>query len=331
MKNRLNALKNKILKIASNCRNWTRNNWIKYTYLKLIFFVLCFPFLILMATVGSLFAIPSVILFAFGLAVIFFLDSTRVELAQKNPRVFVSVEKIEQNILYLFLIAYGLMFLVLIFFLNEFQGGIVSNNPLFLFVLSFWTGILLNFELNMIEYSPVFTKIVKKYVKKKHQHWFLFYPSERKRIKARFCLVSNLLSNNPTKIEIHNNFSYFLKGIKMYNDLLKRHYKFIITDPKKFYCYAKLTTLQKNGKSFIKNKIDSLAEFMELEDDDPFEFVKLLNEMTGEPTDSKSLFKEIEVEPKMLRRWFSVNSDSLKLILAIISPILSIALAFLAK
>ena len=61
--------------------------------------------------------------------------------------------------------------------------------------------------------------------------------------------------------------------------------------------------------------------------DEPFEFVKLLKSTSSEQTDYDSLIKEFEVEPRPIRNWFLKNSDSLNLMLAFFSIIVSIVIA----
>ncbi|MFX0199612.1 MAG: hypothetical protein ACFFCW_26110, partial [Candidatus Hodarchaeota archaeon] len=238
-------------------------------------------------------------------------------------------ERLENLFLNIFYIFYAILILSIVLFANS-QKLNIDNEVMpsvMILIMTIWTGMLVNFELSAIESSSTLKIFVKKFVKKKTRHLFDFIPSDAIRARARFSVVSRILSKNPSKDVINSKFPLFWEGITIYNTHIRKEFKFVIRDPKRFYCYAKLSTYYEANNKAVKSHMDSLVGLMEGKKDQPFEFIRLLKAIVNEPTSSEEVFKEIDVEPKLIRNWFSAHSDSIKVVIAIISPIISIILA----
>jgi len=325
-----NRISRKIAEKLSECRQWALENWVFYTFLKNVFFFFLCPLIYLISLISVDIGWFSVLLF---LPILIFplLDSKRISVVEKSPTKFVKAEKVERFFDILFWILYPLWFTLLVVFINGerigIAEGIMPSFQTFLLVLILaWTGLLLNLEISVIE-SSKFLKLMKKKFGPKHKwHLFEFYPSEIMRARARFVVVSDFLSDNPNRKAIGRKFPLFYEGLKIYNNHLKMDFGFILSEPKRFYCQAKLTAYSKENVDNIKNGLESLTELLRDEEKEPFEIIKSLKEMLNEPTSFKDIRAEIDADPKRMRKWFSTHSDSIIGIIGIVLMVIAIIL-----
>lgn len=327
MKSKLKYVK-KLVKVASRLRNWASKNWLKYTIIKNLYFVLLFP-LMFLSRHSSFFGILFVIAIFIGILTFLLLDSKRISVALEYPDVLIKTERLENLFSNIFYIFYVMLILSIVLLANSQKLNINTEvmSTVTISIIFIWMGTLVNFELSWLESSYIMKSFAKKFATKKTHHLFDFIPSDVIRAKARFSVVSRILSKNPSKGVINSKFPLFWEGITIYNTHIRKEFKFVIRDPKRFYFYAKLSTYYEPNNKAVKTHMDSLVALMEGEKDQPFEFIRLLKAIVNEPTSSEEVFKEIDVEPKLIRNWFSAHSDSTKVVIAIISPIISIILA----
>jgi hypothetical protein len=330
MKALSDRLKEKASEKASKYRNWALENWASYTLLRNLFLLFLFPAIYLITQVSVAIGNPDIGWFSLLLFLPIFafvlLDSKRVLVVEKSPVEFIKAEKVERNFEILFYIQIPLWLIVLVIYANSERIGISKDvlpsfQTLWVFLVLAWTGSLMSTEMSLVESSTFITVFKKRFVPKSKWHLFEFSPSENARARARFVVVSNFLSNNPNNNAIGRKFKLFYQGIKIYNDHLKDDFGFVLREPKRLYCQAKLAAYSKDNVVNIKNGLESLTELMKDENSEPFEIIKSLKEMLNEQASFKEVCAEIDADPERIKKWFSVHSD---LIIGIVGIILGI-------
>jgi hypothetical protein len=339
MKTLIDRIRKKIIRKISEYRNWAFENWVIYNFLKNVYFILLFPLILLIGTVTAavewvywlislLIAVFFLLSFAFLL-----LDSKRVSVAQKKPADFIKVERMERFFWFLLFTLYPLWMILLVVFANGERIGITKEmippfQTFMLVLILAWTGLLMNAEFNILESSSLMKLIRKRLSLKDKWHLLEFYPSESIRASARFVVLSKFLSGNPDKRAIGRNFWLFYQGIEIYNDHLKDDFGFVLREPKRFYCQAKLAAYSKDNVDSIKNGLESLTALMKDENVEPFEIIKSLKEMLNEPATFNDVCAEIDADPERIKKWFSKHSEALigigGIILGVIAIIISI-------
>lgn len=334
MKTLNNRISRKIAEKLSEYRQWALENWVFYTFLKNVFFFFLYPLIYLISLISVYIGWFSVLLF---LSILIFplLDSKRISVVEKSPAKFVKAEKVERFFDILFWILYPLWVMLLVVFTIGERIGIAdeiipSFQTFSLVLVLAWTGLLLNVEISVIESSVTssrFLELMKKKFGPKHKwHLFEFYPSEIIRARARFAVLSDFLSDNPNRKKIGRKFQLFYEGLKIYNHHLEKNFGFILSEPKRFYCQAKLTAYSKENVDSIKNGLESVIKLMSDEEKEPFEIIKSLKEMLNEPASFKDIRAEIDADPHRMRKWFSTHSQSIIGIVGIVFMVIAIIL-----
>jgi hypothetical protein len=72
---------------------------------------------------------------------------------------------------------------------------------------------------------------------------------------------------------------------------------------------------------------------MKEKDEKPFEFFSLLKEMMNEETSIKEIYKDLDIEPKPFKRWFSRHKELITvfivpLVISIIAAVISYLIGF---
>jgi hypothetical protein len=217
----------------------------------------------------------------------------------------------------------------LVVFANSERIGIVKENLSFFHTFSLilifaWFGSLSNIEMNTLESSSLSKKFIKRFVLNPKRHLLEFYPSETIRARARFVVVLDFLSSNPDSKTISRKFNLFYQGVKIYNDHMKKDYGFLLSNPKRFYCQAKLAACSKGNEDSIRSGLKSLAKLLKDENSEPFEIVKSLKKMLKERATFKDVCAEIDAEPERMKRWFSKHSESVIGIVGLLFLVISI-------
>jgi hypothetical protein len=322
MKALRDRLKEKVIEKALNYRNWVSENWVSYTLLKNAFFLLLFPLAYLLGSIPAIVGSFSTLLFllmvvySFIIFASFFLDSKRISVAEKRPADFIRAERVERLVAILFYALPLLWLTLLAVFAYRGRIGIPEEIVPFFqtfltaFILA-WAGLFISLEMSILESSKL-VYLVKKKLRLRDKRGLLeFYPSENARARARFVVISNFLSSNPDKNAIGSKFRLFYQGVKIYNDHLKDDFGFVLREPKRFYCQAKLAAYSKDNVGNIRDGLESLTELMKDENTEPFEIMKSLKEMLNEPASFKEVCEDIDADPERIRKWFSVHSDSI--------------------
>jgi hypothetical protein len=344
MKTLLGKISKRITKKLSKYRNWVFENWVSYNLLKKVFFMLVFPLVYLIGTVGLAVEWASglmYLLYAVLLSLVFasiLFDSARVSVAQKRPADFIKEEKVERFFSISFFTLFPLWMLLLFVFANGEKIGvpkeiIPSLQTFVLLLVLAWTGLLIDTELattiSLLE-SPWLIRLFKRMgLKGKAIPPHRFYPSENIRASARFAVLSQLLANNPDKNVIGEKFPLFYQGIKIYNEHIKDDFGFVLREPKRFYCQARLAAYSNDNVDNIKKGIESLTELVKDDNREPFEIIKSLKEMLNEPASFKDVCADIDADPHRIRKWLSVHSDSIIGITGIMLGVVELFLFFL--
>jgi hypothetical protein len=151
------------------------------------------------------------------------------------------------------------------------------------------------------------------------------YPSGRMRARARFVIALNYLSKDTKRRRTIEKFGLLQEGIIIYNEHLKAQQGFVLCEPWRFYNYAKLALSLNDQINHLKSCLESLADLMNETTGKPLDFVRLLKEMANESTTVKELYREIDAEPKPIRKWFAKNYES---VLVVVVPIAILVITY---
>jgi hypothetical protein len=325
----MKGIQKRLAERISKLRKWAFENWVRYIFYKNAFFLLIFFLVYLLSIINTaffwLFLLPFLLI-----PVFFLLDSKRISVAEKSPAEFVKAEKVERAFQFLFYILTSLWipFIIVVAYSERIgiTGYLLLIQWLWIIVIVGGTGLLLSMMVSGIEYSYALRQFKEKFIPKPKWHLFEFYPSETIRASTRFVVVANFLSRNPSKRAISRKFSLFREGIKIYNEHLKDDFGFVLCEPKRFYNKAKLAAFSSDKIDDIKYGLESLTELMKEKKEEPLEIVKSLKEMLNEPASFHDMCAEIDVEPKLIRKWLSSNAEHIGIIIPIVLFIAQIIL-----
>lgn len=335
MKENLGKKSKKILSRISDFRNWVSRKWVVYSYVKTCYIILYFPLLVYLAGVSSELATFLVVVLMPSLVVFVFLDSKKSSVVWENPDAFIKSEKVERAVERLFYALIALLFSFMFSIIGMGKLGLENwIKPYVEFVVTptaiLMGGTAIAVEVNLLE--VLFAKIVKKFLKKRSLlKFFEFYVPSTLQTRARLCVVLETLTLNPNIRTINKKLPLFKEAISVYSNHLREKFDFVLREPEKFYRYVKLAAyaMETTITDDVRKGLEAFIKLMEKEEEDPYEVIKSLKSMMKETASMKDIFDEIDVEPKPLRKWFSVHSDSISAIVALLSLIASIIVAII--
>lgn len=286
--------------------NFVVRHWTTYNSFVVIYTVIGIPLLLRfskIATISYLSLVPF-----FALSILSAIETFKV--AEKNPYAFIKVEKLKYwvslSFWFLFisqLVCLGLM--MLFAKLNVQEELILKLVDVFSWVVLLFIGVAL--------YSSFFSS---------------FSFAGRKdlfRIMARACfrIVSNALSSGEPQ-EQKKKLSFFKKGMKNYNEYLKRRFDFVIRRPQRYYNYVKLTvSLELSHRiEHIGECIENLANLLRTESD----LIILHSSMKtiiGETIQNyEEMTEDFDFEVG-IRKWLSSHKDSVTVVIALASLVVT--------
>jgi hypothetical protein len=110
---------------------------------------------------------------------------------------------------------------------------------------------------------------------------------------------------------------------------LKDDFSLDLCEPKRFYNKAKLLALSSDHKDDLRFGLESLTDLMKKKPEEPIEIVKYLKEMVSEPPSFSDVCAEVEVEPRLVRKWLSSHTEQLGIIVPTVLFIVEIVLTVL--
>jgi len=291
-------------------------NWVSYTYIKNGFLILIIPILYFLGNkynISLLFLVPTII----SIIIFIIFDSKRNSVAWEYPENYMVSEKIEKVVERLFYI-FILFTLISALFLGRLDIPYLKE------IFNVFLYLMLGTSLaHVVNIEPGFLEIVENKVKSlfKRTIQFQFHVPLILRVRARLWIVFKALTQNNKLLK--KNLPLFRESITGYNKFLRSEFDFVIAKPEKFYKYIKLAVLTRN-KTMVSNIVKGLHLFikqLEKEEEEPIEVIKLLKRMIGETVSEKDISNEINIESRLLRKWFSTNLDLIKAIIALITLI----------
>jgi len=310
-------------------------DWIGYSYIRTVCFLAYFPIFVILTL-----SFEAVICITLSLTVLFLiLDSRKSVVVRKDPEAFVKSEKIERivDILFYVVTTSFFVFIISILVLDTFglENWINYFTMPTLWVVFFGGGVIPLVFLNVIGDSilTLMRRLPDKV--RKHLKFFLkLYVSPMLRVRARLCVVLDVLSENPNKRTIRRKMSLFKESLDIYNSHLTERYDFAIRKPEKFNKYVRLTALSNDKEHInkIKDGLSTLIEFMDKKEEEPYEFVKTIKAMIGEPVNKPiDLYDEIEIEPSSLRKGINAHSGLMKFLIMALLTLGSIIVSIVLK
>ena len=341
MKTKLKRKAKEIAEKFLDFRNWISLHWVAYTFIKNTFFFSYFALLIYAIGISNELASLAFVILIIAALIFFPLDSKRGSVACENPKAYLKSEKIEVAVERLFFFFVVLMFVFMISIVTLDRIDLEHwIKPYLEFVITpsiiLMAGTAIAVEMKLAEIASenlihTLSKIGFLGFLRKQSFLqfteFAVHPTLQTR--ARFCVVLEAICQDSSIRTINRRLSLFKKGISIYNNHIREKFDFILHEPNRFYKYAKLAAHSKDSIEDVRKGLKALIEQMEKKDDDPFEVIRLLKNMMKESTSTKSVFDEIDVEPKPFRKWFSVHSDSIKIVFTFASLIISVLLAIM--
>lgn len=306
--------------------------WVDYSYFRTACFLAYFPIFMILT-----WSIQAVFLITFPLIVFFLImDSKKSVVVWKDPEAFIKSEKINRIVDILFYIV-----------VTSFFVGIISSIASITFSLGSWIDYVIIptawifffggglIPLVFLNVTPAFIMDLPEKVRKHLNFFFKLYVSPMLRVRARLCVVLDVLSENPNRRTIRKKTPLFKESLRIYNSHLTLRYDFVLRDPDKFYKYVRLVALFDDREHIkeINENLSSLIKLMEKKEEDPFEFVRTVKTMIGESVVKPSdLYDEIEIEPQNFRKRIYAYSGLIKfLITALLTLIGSIVIPMMLK
>lgn len=345
MKKGLKIIRKRIVRRIWDFRDRTSRKWVTYNYVRIVYLFLVFPLLFLLANTYEQLTPFWVFLLCSPAMVFVLLDSKRLSVALENPKAFLKSEKAKHIVWILFYFSLALSFVFMLFIIGMDKLGLGQwIGPFIRFIVSpvvalmVGAGITLEVEIAEVGIGSFLALLMRKLLARKpallqtkpvsiFYQLLAFYVPLTIQTRARFCAVLELLSKNPNAEMINKRLPLFKEAIGIYDKHLRAEFDFVLRDPKKFYKYVKLAAYTKESVVVdnIRKELKVLIKLMKVEEENPFEVIKSLRNMIKESTSIEDVFKEIEVEPKRYRRWFSAHLDSVTAIIAFISLVVTIA------
>lgn len=246
-----------------------------------------------------------------------FFDFKKFDVGEKNPQVFVRVERIRNGIKKLFWVLFVFIIVTIFLWILLDLMNIHEYYEL-LNEVSFWLSILW--------YGTFFYSITLLW------DFLEIEPFLRLRARARFRIVMDTVSNGKEKEkEILKNLSLFREGVQIVNKLFRKRFDFVVRDPSRFYKHMKFM-IHSDGfeAEKIKNELIKIVSELEKVKPNPSQIVKSLKEIISEPIlRQQNMIDEVEFEPR-LRKWVLKNLRVLTIIVEIISVVI-VVLGFILK
>ena len=322
-------------KTLESLTDWILKNWVKYILVKNLFYISVLPIAVVLAYVAGIAALAFLILFLVVLAFSFIFDELRVIIAEGDPESFIIGEKRERafstysSIISISTLVY--MYSAIPYILISVYSLHNRNTTL---PTSYLGGLIVLFSLMFSALVPamvngVETSYFTELIRKNRPKWLIpeYFPSENIRACARFMVVVKLLPSSPRK-KIMKRFSLFKEGIEIYNNHIKNKFGISLCEPERFFRYAKLKAFFTDEADDIKCSLEALIDLMKSKNEQPFEFIKLLKEMSNEPASNNEICRDIEMDTQPIRKWFVKHHEILTVLIAplVISVITGIIL-----
>lgn len=313
--NKITKIKNNIINRFLNLNRLIIENWVTYTYIKCLYFMFPLPILLGILGLNKIITITLLIFYILIAIFLFLIEIIYGKIIINYPYKLVKSDKIKSKIeKYL----YTYLFLIIIIFIYYINTYLDNNNSQIFFNYIFIPAYTILFGLGTTGIVLSIPRITYKY--------YTFSPIVLSR--ARLQLVFDMLNTDYNKQNNKQIIDLFREAIKIYNGHIRRNYNFEMSEPKKFYNYLILLSYLGN-KNLLENFKDGLIKIINLleNDDNPLTIIKILKKMISDKTSLKDIFNEINYEPKKIRKWFSTHQNSIKLVVSIISLIITILIS----